>query len=122
MQDHEETSLAEVIGRGPMSDRMRLIRCQATVGVDSYDQTLSEAVIGCTGDTVHCHGSVFSMTGHSRLDDRTHEVQRPIEFREVLERRQCDRTRPVDDDRTQSESDQCVHSNGRDDQTRPVRM
>jgi len=64
----------------------------ATSGIDSYDRTLSssdrmlsEAVTERTGDTVHCHGSIFSVTGRSRLDDQTHEVQRPIESREVLE-------------------------------------
>ena len=57
---------------------------------------------GRTGDTVHRHGSVFSVTGRIRLDDQTHEVQRPIESKEIPERRQRDRTRPVDDDRTLS--------------------
>ena len=121
MQDREETSPTEVTRRGPMSDRTRLIRCQATAGVGCCDRTLSEAVTGRTDDTIHRHGSVFSVTGRSRLDDRMHEVRRPIEFREVLEQRQHDWTRPVDDDRTQPESDQCARSNGRDDRTRPVR-
>ena len=85
-----------------MSDRTCPIRCQATQGIDSYDQTLSssdrtlsEAVIGRTGDTVHRHDSVFNVTGRSRLDDRTHKVHHPIKSREVLERRQRDRMRPV---------------------------
>ena len=93
MQDREEMSLVEVTGRGPMSDQMCPIRCQATVGVGSCDQMLSssdrmlsEAVTGRTGDTVHRHDSVFSTTRRSRLDDRTHEVQCPIEYREVPER------------------------------------
>ena len=70
--------------------------------LSNSDQTLSEAVTGRTGDTVRHHGSVFSMIGRSRLDDWTHEVQRPIESREVLERRQHDQIRPVDDDWTLS--------------------
>ena len=85
-----------------MSDWTRPIRCQITAGVDSYDRTLSEAVAGCTSDTIHHHCSVFSMTGCSRLDDRTHEVQHPIESREVLEQRQHDQMCLVDDDRTLS--------------------
>ena len=95
-------SLTEVTRRGPNKDRTRSISCSTTPSADSCDRTLSEAVTGCTGDTVHRHGSVFSMTGHNRLDDRTHEVQCPIESREVPERRQHDRTRPVNDDRTLS--------------------
>ena len=51
---------------------------------------------GRTGDTVHHHGSVFSVTGCNRLDDWTHEVQRPIESKEVLEWRQRDRKRPIE--------------------------
>ena len=70
--------------------------------LSSSDRTLSEAVIGRTGDTVHRHGSVFSVTRRSRLDDWTHKVQHPIESREVLERRQRDRTCRVDDDWTLS--------------------
>ena len=62
---------------------------------------LSEAVTGRTGDTIHRHSSVFSVTGRSRLDDRSHGVQHPIESKEVPERRQRDRTCPIDDDRTQ---------------------
>ena len=109
MQDCEEMCSAEVTGRGPNKDRTRLISSTATPGVSSCartlsssDQTLIEAVTGRTGDTVYRHGSVFSMTGHSRLNDRTHEVQRPIESREVPERCQRDWTRPVDDDQTLS--------------------
>ena len=70
--------------------------------LSSSDRTLNEEVIGRTGDTVHHHCIVFSVTGRSRLDDRTHEVQRLIESREVLERRQRDRMHPVNDDRTLS--------------------
>ena len=88
-------------GRGPNKDQTRPINCSATPGVGSYDQTLSEAVTESTGDTVHRHGSVFSVTGRSRLDDRMHEVHHPIESREVPEWRQRDRTRPIDDDWTQ---------------------
>ena len=62
-------SQVEVTRRGPMSDRMCLIKCQATTGISSCDRTLSEAVTGCTGDTVHRHGSDFNMTERSRLDD-----------------------------------------------------
>ena len=65
MQDREEMSPAEVTGRGCMSDRMRPIKCQAIVGVDSSDWTLSEAVTGHTDDTVLHHDNVFSMTEHS---------------------------------------------------------
>jgi len=54
-----------------MSDRTRSIRCQATIGVGSCDRTLSEVVTGRTGDTVHHHDSVFSVTGRNRLADRT---------------------------------------------------
>ena len=109
MQDREETSSVEVTEHDPNKDRTRLISCSATPGVgscdwtlSSSDRTLSEAVTGHTGDTVHRHNNIFNMTGRSRLDDRTHEVQRLIESREVLERRQCDRTRLVDDDWTLS--------------------
>ena len=84
----------------PYKDRTRLISCLATASVNSCDRTLSEAVTGHTYDNVYRHDSVFSVTRRSRLDDRTHEVQRPIESREVPERRQHDRTHPVDDDRT----------------------
>ena len=87
MQDREETSSAEVTGRGPYRDRTRPISCSAAPGVGSCDRTLSEAVTGHTGDTVHRHSNIFNMTGRSRLDDRTHEVQRLIESREVPERR-----------------------------------
>ena len=65
MQDHEETSSAEVTGRGPYRDRTRLISCSAIAGVSSYDRTLSEAVTGRTDDTVLRHGNVFSMTRRS---------------------------------------------------------
>ena len=108
----------------PMSDRTCPIRCQATPGVGSYDRmmsssdrTLSEAVTGRTDDTVHRHNSVFSVTGRSRLDDRTHEVQRPIESKEIPERRQRDRTRPVEDDRTLSRvrSTSALQRSGRPD-------
>ena len=57
---------------------------------------------GRTGDTVHRHDNDFSVIGRSRLDDWTHEVQRPIESKEVLEWRQRDRTRSVNDDQTLS--------------------
>ena len=65
MQDREETSSVEVTGRGPYRERTRLISCSATAGVSSYDRTLSEAVTGCTDDTVLRHGNVFSVTGRS---------------------------------------------------------
>ena len=108
MQDREETSLAEVTGRGPNKDWTRPISCSATPGVvscdltlSSSDQTLSEAVTGCTGDNVHRHDSVFSTTRRNRLDDRTHEVQRLIEPRELVpEQHQRDQTHPINDDRT----------------------
>ena len=81
MQDREETSPAEMTGCSPNKDQTRPISCSATPGVDncdrtlnSSDRTLSEAVTGRTGDTVHRHDSVFSVTGRSRLDDRTHKV------------------------------------------------
>ena len=76
---------------------------------------------GRTGDTVHRHGRVFSVTGRSKLDDQTHEVQRSIISREVPERRQRDRTRSVDDDRTQPKFRSARALNGRDDRTRLVR-
>ena len=84
MQDREEMSPVEVTEHSSMSDQTH--RCLATPGVGNYDQTLSEAVTGRTGDTVHRHSSVFSVTGHSRLDDRMHEVQRPIISRKVPKR------------------------------------
>ena len=101
----------------PYKDPMHPISCLATAGVSSCDRTLSEAVTGRTGDTVHRHGSIFSVTGHSRLDDRTHEVQRPIESREVPEQRQRDRMRPVDDDQTLSQvrSTRALQRSGRPD-------
>ena len=55
-----------------------------------------------------------ALTGRWRLIDRMQELQRPIEYREVLEQRNCDRT--------PSTSDQLIAcSNDRDDRTRPVR-
>ena len=102
-------SSAKATGRGTNKDRTRPISCSATPGVGSCDRTLSssdqmlsEAVTGRTGDNVHHHGSVFSVIGRSTVDDRTHEVKRPIESRDVPKQRQRDRTRPVDDDRTLS--------------------
>ena len=72
MQDREETSSVEVTEHDPNKDRTRLISCSATPGVgscdwtlSSSDRTLSEAVTGHTGDTVHRHGNVFSVTGRS---------------------------------------------------------
>ena len=53
MQNREETSSAEVIGRGPYEDRTRLISYSATAGVNNSDRTLSEAVTGRTDFTVH---------------------------------------------------------------------
>ena len=72
---------------------------------------------GRTGVTVYRHGSVFSVTGSSTVDDRTHEVQRPIESREVPEQRQRDRMRPVDDDQTLSRvrSTRVLQRSGRPD-------
>ena len=63
---------------------------------------MGEAVTGRVGNTIHRHDSVFSVTGHIILDNRMHEVQRPIESREVPEQRQRDRMCPVDDDQTLS--------------------
>ena len=106
-------------GRGPNKDRTRPISCSATLGVgsgdrtlSSSDRTLSEAVIGRTSDNVYRHGSVFSVTRRSRLDDRTHEVQRHIESREVLERRNVDRTRQMVSDRTRQRVRSTVSANG----------
>ena len=65
MQDREETSSAEVTGRGPYRERTCPISCSATAGVSSCDRTLSEAVIGRTDDTVLRHGNVFSVTERS---------------------------------------------------------
>ena len=57
--------------------------------------------------------------GGNRPDAGT---QRPIEYRKVLERHICDRTRPVAGDRTLA-SVRSAHCrlNGREDRTRPVR-
>ena len=64
-----------------------------------------------------------ALTGRWRLIDRTQELQRLIEYKEVPERQNCDRTCPMACDRTPSASDQLiVRSNGQDDWTRPVRI
>ena len=76
-------------------------------------------------------GQVARQTG-DRIPDRTLAPggnrpdagqQRPIDYSKVPERQICDRTRPVAGDRTLA-SVQSVYCqlNGRDDQTRPVRM
>ena len=71
MQDREETSLAEVIGRGPYEDQTRPISCSATTSVSSSDQTLSKAVTRHTDFTVHRRGNSSMRTGRNscgRLD------------------------------------------------------
>ena len=67
--------------------------------------------------TIPRHGNVFSVTDAAALDDQTQELQRPIKSREVLERRQRDRTCPVDDDRTLSRvrSTRVLQRSGRPD-------
>ena len=62
---------------------------------------LSIQVTGRDDDTVHCHDNSSALTGRWRVIDRTQELQRPIESREIPERRQRDRTHPIDSDRTQ---------------------
>ena len=91
---------AEVIGHGPNKDRTRLISCSATPGVGSSDRTLSEAVTGRTGDTVHRHDNVFSVTGRNgtgRPDARSAASNRFQRGSGVAPR---DQTRPIDDYRT----------------------
>ena len=60
------------LGKGdrtrPYEDRMRPISCSATADVSSSDRTLSDAVTGRTGDIVHRHDNVLSVTGR---DGRT---------------------------------------------------
>ena len=58
-------------------------------------------VTGRNDDTVHYRDNSSALIGHWRVIDRTLELQRPIESKEVLERRQRDRTRPIDSDWTQ---------------------
>ena len=87
MPDHEEMSLAEVTGRSSISDWTH--QGSATPGIGSCDrtlsnsdQTLSEAVTGHTGGTVHHHGSVLSMTGRpdarSAASDRFQKGSRAV--------------------------------------------
>ena len=47
-----------------------------------------------------------ALTGRWRLIDRTQELQRPIEYREVPERRNYDQTCPVASDQTLAASNQ----------------
>ena len=56
---------------------------------------------GRDDDTVHYRDNSSALTERWRVIDRTPELQRPIESREVPERRQRDRTRPIDSDWTQ---------------------
>ena len=65
MQDREETSSTEVIGRDAYEDWMRLISCSATAGANSSDRTLSEAVAGRMDFTVHRRGNNSVRTGRS---------------------------------------------------------
>ena len=58
---------------------------------------------------------LFIITGNTFSTDRTLAanrpdagVQRPIEYKKVSERRNCDRTRPVACDRTLAASDQLI--------------
>ena len=48
------------------------------------------------------------LTGRWWQIDRTQELQRLIEYRDVPERRNCDRTRPMACDRTLTASDQLI--------------
>ena len=95
---------------------------RAHYGDRTLDRTLDkrqDAVTGCwvetrqTGDRTR-----GSDAGGNRPDAG---MQRPIEYREVLERQIYDRTRPVAGDRTLA-SVRSVYCwlNGRDDRTRPV--
>ena len=93
-------SSTEVTERGPYKDRTRLISCSATAGINNSDRALSEAVTGCTGDTVHHHGNVLSVFGcDGRMTGRT-KKQSLIMSRKVLEQRQRDQTCQVDYDQT----------------------
>ena len=85
----------------PYEDRTRPISCSATASISSSDRTLRIQVTGCDDDTVHCHDNSSALTGRWRVIDRMEELQRLIESREVPERRQHDRMRPINSDRTQ---------------------
>ena len=61
-----------------------------------------------TDGTVHHPGNTFSIDRTLAANRPDAEQQCPIEYREVPERRNCDRTRPVACDRTPSASDQLV--------------
>ena len=96
-------------------------KCSEMACVGSSDQKLRIQVTEHDVDTVYCRDNSSALTGRWRVIDRTQELQRPIESREVPERRHRDRTRPIDSDWTRTASNQRARSNGRDDQTRPVR-
>ena len=63
---------------------------------------------GCTDGTVHHRGNAFNIDRTLVANRPDVEQQRPIEYREVLERRNSDRTRLVACDRTLAASDQLI--------------
>ena len=70
-------------------------RCSATAGISSSDRMLRIQVTGRDDDNVHYRDNSSALTGRWRVINQTQELQHPIESREVLERRQRDRTCPI---------------------------
>jgi len=97
-----------VTGRWKVIDWMRPIKCAATEGVSSSDRTLNSKVTGRTDGTVYHPDNRLSTDRTLAANRPDAEQQCPIEYREVLERRNCDRTRPVACDRTLAASDQLI--------------
>jgi hypothetical protein len=102
MQDCEETSSAKVTEHAPFEDRTRRSGAWQQHASAAATERCTVKATGHAGTrTVHHLGNILSATGRRRQDDRTHQMQRPIMSRNVLERRKCDQTRQVDSDRTQ---------------------
>jgi len=67
---------------------------------------------GCIGVTVHQRGMLSDDRTQRQKSDRTRQQQRLINSREVLERLQRDRTRPITSDRTRLSVGSVEHASG----------
>ena len=63
---------------------------------------------GRTDGTIHHPGNTFSIDRTLAANRPDAEQQRPIEYRDVPERRNYDQTRPLACDRTLAASDQLI--------------